>query len=185
MKSIARIQLEQPHLVAHRASISVVASKAAPRGLPKLLAWFLGEWANEVPDKLHKGDVWRDYVRLTEDRKGQGGSLLGTPQYADAFRSYIEGSPFATDPDGRYMRPIHAAMARLCGRGGHEGATHKLAPLPFMARFLFRLAMTGDLAVSAQSMGIPSQVQSVYAEQALYRLWRTYEVAPGAMERVA
>lgn len=185
MKTTARLNLEQPHLDDHRASIAIVAGKAAPRGLPKLLAWFLREWANEVPDRIHKGDVWRDYIGLTEDRQAVGGSLLGTPAYADAFRSYIEGSPFATDADGRYAKPIHAAMARLCGRQGHEGPTRKLAPLPFMARFLFRLAVSGDLTRAADSMGIPEQVHHVYAEQALYRLWRTYEVAPGAMERAA
>ncbi len=185
MKTTARLNLESPHLEHHRASIAVVAAKAVPRGLPKLMAWFIAEWANEVPDKLHKGDVWRDYIGLTEDRKGVGGSLLGTPAYADAFRGYIEGSPFATDPDGRYAKPIHAAMARLCGRQGHEGPTRKLLPAPFMARFLFRLAVTGSLSQAGDSMGIPSQVHHVYAEQALYRLWRTYEVAPGAMERVA
>lgn len=185
MKTTARLNLEQPHLDAHRASIEVTAAKAAPRGLPKLLAWFLTEWALEIPDRIHKGDVWRDYVRLTEDRKGQGGSLLGTPQTADDFRSYIEGSPFATDQDGRYVRPIHAGIARMCGRQGHSGPTFALHPYPFMARFLFRLACTGDLLVSSESMGIPPQVQHVYAEQALFRLWRTYEVAPGATSRIA
>lgn len=185
MKSSARLALEQPHLTEHRASVATVAERAVPRGLPRLLAWFIGEWSSEVPERIHKGDVWRDYVRLDEDRKGQGGSLLGTPQYADEFRSYIEGSPFATDQDGRYVRPVHAAIARVCGRQGHEGPSHQLAPFPFMARFLFRLATTGDLAVSSESMGIPPQVQHVYAEQCLYRLWRTYEPAPGGTSRVA
>lgn len=185
MKPAARLSLEQPHLADHARSVAVVASKAAPRGLHQLLTWFLREWANEVPSRIHKGEVWRDYVGLTEDRTGQGGSLLGTPQYAEAFRRYIEGSPFETDPDNRYARPIHAAIARICGRQGHEGPTSKLAPYPFMARFLFRLAMTGDLAQAGTSMGIPVQVQPVYAEQALYRLWRGYAVGPQAMEGAA
>jgi hypothetical protein len=144
------------------------------------MVWFLKEWSSEIPDKLHKGDVWRDYVGLTEGRSGQGGSLLGTPQYADGFRRYIEGSPFETDPDGRYVRPVHAAIARMCGRQGFEGETAKLQQAPFMARFLFRLGHTGDLQRAAGSMGIPVQVQNVYGEQALYRLWKAYEVAPGA-----
>jgi hypothetical protein len=184
-KPAARLTLEQPHLPEHRASIEAVASKAAPRGLHRLMSWFLGEWSAEVPDRIHKGEVWRDFVGLTEDRAGQGGSLLGTPQYAEGFRRYVEGSPFETDPDGRYTRPIHAAMARMAGRRGHEGPTEELQQAAFMARFLFRLAHTGDLERAASSMGIPSQVQHVYAEQALYRLWRSYEVAPGAMDRVA
>lgn len=184
-KTIARLTLEQPHLADHRASIEAVATKAAPRGLHRLMVWFLAEWANEVPERIHKGEVWRDFVGLTEDRQGQGGSLLGTPQYAEAFRRYVEGSPFETDPDGRYTRPIHAAMSRIAGRRGHEGRTHELLPAPFMARFLFRLAHTADLEQAASSMGIPPQVQHVYAEQALVKLWRSYEVAPGAMDRVA
>ena len=185
MKTTARLTLEQPHLDEHRRSVTVVASKAAPRGLHQLLVWFLTEWANEVPSRIHKGDVWRDYVRLDEDRKAEGGSRLGSPQYAEDFRRYIEGSPFETDMDGRYARPIHAAIARICGRQGHAGPTEKLAPYPFMARFLFRLATTGDVVQACTSMGIPPQVQPVYAEQALYRLWRGYAVGPQALEGAA
>lgn len=186
MKSSARIGLEQPHLNDHRRSIEHVAQRAAPRGLHRLMLWFLEEWSAEIPDRLHKADVWRDYVKLgQEDRKAEGGSLLGTPNYADAFRTYVEGSPFATDLDNRYLRPVHAAIARLCGRQGHSGETHKLQPAPFMARFLFRLALTADLDIASSSMGIPPQVQPIYAEQALYRLWKAYEVGPGAMGRVA
>ena len=184
-KTLGRLVLEQPHLPEHRRSIERVAKRAAPKGLHRLMVWFITEWAAEVPDRLHKEEVWRDYVGLTEDRAGQGGSLLGTPQYADAFRAYIEGSPFQLDPDGRYVRPMHAALGRLCGRQGHEGPTDSLPPAPFMARFLLRLATTADLLRSAESMGIPSQVQDVYAEQALYRLWRVYEIGPGGMENVA
>lgn len=185
MKPAARLTLEQPHLADHTRSVEQVARKAAPRGLPALLHWFLTEWAHEVPDRIHKGDVWRDYVGLMEDRKAEGGSRLGSPQYAEAFRRYLEGSPFETDQDGRYARPIHAAIARICGRQGHEGPTERLAPYPYMARFLFRLATTGDVAQACASMGIPPQVQPIYAEQALYRLWRGYAVGPQAMENVA
>jgi hypothetical protein len=185
LKPAARQSLEQPHLERHRSSIEAVAQRAAPRGLHRLMVWFLGEWQAEVPSRLHKSGTWHDFVALTEERSSVGGSLLGTPQSAEGFRRYIEGSPFETDPDGRYVRPIHAAIGRLCGRQGHEGETHKLQPAPFMARFLFRLAMTGDLVQAGTSMGIPPQVQPIYGEQALYRLWKAYEVGPGAMERVA
>jgi hypothetical protein len=149
------------------------------------MLWFLEEWSDEVPATIHKGDVWRDYVGLTEDRTGQGGSLLGTPANSEAFRRYIEGSPFETDPDGRYTKPVHAALAKLCGRGGHWGVTKRLESRPFMARYLFRLGMTADRDFAAESMGIPPQVRDIYAEQALYRLWKAYEVGPGAMGRVA
>jgi hypothetical protein len=186
MKTTARLNLEQPHLVEHRASIAASMGRGRqPKGPHQLMAWFLEEWQRELPSRTHKAEVWRDYVGFTEDRMGQGGSLLGTPAYAELFRRYIEGSPFETDPDGRYVRPIHAAIARLCGRRGHDGPTPKLDNGPFMARFLFRLAHSGDLGHSAASMGIPAQVQLIYAEQALYRLWRVYEVAPGAMGRAA
>jgi hypothetical protein len=171
MKTTARLNLEQPHLVEHRASIAASMGRGRqPKGPHQLMAWFLEEWQRELPSRT---------------RMGQGGSLLGTPAYAELFRRYIEGSPFETDPDGRYVRPIHAAIARLCGRRGHDGPTPKLDNGPFMARFLFRLAHSGDLGHSAASMGIPAQVQLIYAEQALYRLWRAYEVAPGAMGRAA
>ena len=185
MKPEGRRSLEQPHLSEHHRSIESVASRSAPRGVHRLMLWYLGEWQAEVPSQIHKADVWRDYISLTEERRAEGGSLLGTPQYAEGFRRYIEGSPFETDPDNRYVRPVHAAIARLCGRQGHEGLTPKLQQAPFMARFLFRLAVTADLVQAGTSMGIPVQVQPIYAEQALYRLWKAYEVGPGAMERVA
>lgn len=177
-KTLGRVRLEQPHADDHRLSVERVARKAAPKGLAPLLHWFLTECANEVPERVHKGGVWRDYVGLTEDRRAEGGSVLGTPASAEGFRRYIEGSPFETDPDGRYIRPIHAAIARLCGRGGHEGQTTQLGQAPFMARFLFRLACSGSIGIASDSMGIPVQVHAVYAEQALYRLWRTYAVGP-------
>jgi hypothetical protein len=180
-----RLELEQPYAKEQRRAVEAAMRRAAPKGLHRLMSWFLEEWRNEIPDRLHKGGVWWDHISLTEDRHGEGGSLLGTPATADDFRSYIEGSPFATDADGRYVRPIHAAMARLCGRQGHEGATVELAPAPFMARFLFRLATTADLRWTSTSMGIPVQAAEVYGEQAIYRLWRVYEPSPGAVERVA
>jgi hypothetical protein len=186
-KTLARLSLEQPFLDDHRTSVAVVASRAAPRGLGPLVGWFLVEWAQELPASLHKGDVWRDYVRLDEERKAEGGSRLGSPQYAEGFRRYIEGSPFETDSDGRYARPIHAAIARIAGRGDHGGMMTRDLPVgPFMARFLFRFAVCGDLTASCDSMGLPPQAHAIYAEQVLYRLWKTYAVGPQLQsERVA
>lgn len=176
----ARALLERPYQRAHEASLGLVAQAAIPRGLRRLLTWFLAEWAREVPDEIHTAGVWRDYVRVDEDRRAEGGSLLGSPRDAEPFRRYLQGSPFETDEDGSFVRPMHAAIARLAGHGGHDGPLRALAPLPFMARFLFRLALSGgDVEWAAATMGIPAQVMPYYTEAALYQLRRRHRVASG------
>jgi len=145
----------------HRRSL---ASKARqPHGYRGLLAWFLGEWAAEVPDSLHVPGVWRDYVRGDEDRDAVGGSLLGSPALHGGFRSYIENSPRQLTPEGDIARPVHHALVVLAGRTS--------SGRPFMARFLFRLACSGgDLSSVASALGWPDEAARDYAEAALSRL---------------
>jgi len=136
-----------------------------PKGLRELLAWFLHEWALEVPSAVHVPGVWRDYVRWDEDRKAVGGSLMGAPALADPFRRYTENSPSETDDDGYYMRPMHKAIAQLCGR--HPGTKEW-----WMARYLFRVALGhGDLVTVGARSGLHALAVDTYTEAALYRLW--------------
>lgn len=160
-------------------------AEAPPRGLDGLLRWFLAAWAEEVPDRLHTTGVWRDW-----GVDSVGGSRLGTPRTHDGFRAYIEGSPYETDHDVRldpdergavYVRPVHAALARMVGPNGGGPLTPKLGVWPFMGRFLFALACSGgDWRGTALRWGIPPQAAPLYAEKALERLWGRYEREPEA-----
>lgn len=148
-----------------RASIESRMDRAQPKGLAQLMAWFLAEWAAEVPDTLHVPGVWRDYVRWDEDRSSVGGSLLGSPAMHGAFRSYTENSDRQLDPDGNVARPIHRSLMVMAGRTS--------SGRPFMARFLFRLACSGgDLSAVAARLGWPDEAARDYAEAALFRLHR-------------
>lgn len=143
---------------------SMEAKFAQPKGLGQLLAWFLREWAAEVPDTMHVPGVWRDYVRWDEDRGSVGGSLLGSPAMHGGFRSYTENSDRSTDADGSLHRPIHHSLTVMAGRTS--------SGRPFMARFLFRLAHAGgDIGSVASRLGWPDEAARDYAEAALFRLW--------------
>lgn len=140
-----------------------------PQTLTGLLRWFLMALSAETPERLHKGgEVWRDFVtthELGEGVRAQGGSHLGSPALADAFRRITEGSPSQIDEDGYYHFPVRAALSRMARRH------------PFMARFLVRLGQTeGDWRSVADALGYEHEFMEVYAETALRRLWRsTYD----------
>lgn len=148
-----------------------------------LLGWFVGEFRAEMPDQLHGPGVWREHV-TTDHRHSGGGSLLGAPRYADAFRRFIEDGPFALetaeyegqrDLNRHYAFPVRAAIAMLAGRGRARD------PYPFMARALYRTALLdGDWNAACASMGITEPVRRVYIEAALGRLWERYNIEPPA-----
>jgi hypothetical protein len=185
MTTERREALLSPHKREYERSVSVTMHRAVPKGVGQLVSWYLREWANEMPTAIHVNEVWRDWVRLDEHRSAEGGSLLGAHKFTDGFRQFIDDSPHSTDEEGRYVRPIRAALARLCGRGGHAGPTKDLSPAPFMARFLYRFGTSGDMIGSANSMGIPDQVAQVYAERALMQLFRLYSVGPNLLTEEA
>jgi hypothetical protein len=179
----ARDRLIRPYAPENAASLRRKAAK------PKdMLGWFVIGFRAELPEQLHASGVWRDYVHDDEDRIGEGGSLLGTPRTADAFRAYLEGDPLlelemarlteagVTVAEEAYRFPMRAALARLAGRG------HRDDPFPFMGRCLFRTAcMDGDWDVACRSMGInPRPVRWPYMVAALDRLWDRYAEEPPA-----
>src|SRR3990167_1350639 len=150
---VARQTWRDPtYLAEHEAS---VAKKARiPRSLPELLTWFLAGWRAEVPVELHAFGPWRAQAArvgsnghaVEEIPSAQlGGSLLGSPRYAEDFRALLENSPRQTaygkpaEYDGSevefYVRPMRAALARLAGFG------HASRPSALMARFLVQVAV--------------------------------------------
>ncbi len=129
-----------------------------PKALPELLRWYSEAWDLEIPDKLHKVEVWADH-----GEHATGGSQLGTPAWRDPFRRYIENYDSEVDVDGYYMRPVHAALSRM-------GRRH-----PLTARALFAVAQSGyDWRGVADRGHWPTEMFAMYIEEALRRLWREY-----------
>lgn len=174
--TVARDRLIRPYRADHETSIRMRMDAARrPHSLPQLLGWAREQWSLEVPDRLHAGGVWRDYGAAAS-----GGSALGTPRYADPFRAYLENSAFETDGDDpTYLRPMHAALARIHGRD----TSHPFSPA---AHRLFALAVGGfDVgSVSARYLvngddchrlpPIPVDVQGGYWTWALGLWWSRY-----------
>ncbi|GEM_PF-6592240 len=174
-----RVRRDQPYLDEHRARASELARP--PRSFGDLLTWFLeGFWA-ETPERMHSRGVWATTRRLdaqarpTEDVKAaeQGGSVLGSPRYAEPFRQLLENSDRQwTDERGTvdpyYVRPMRAALARMARPEGSDSA--------FMARFLLQVAFAGgDWQSVADRWELKPYVRLTYIDTALRRLrncWR-------------
>lgn len=187
--AVARDRLERPHRDAHETS----ARRARmPKELGGLLRWFAAEWDSEVPERLHTVEVWhgrQEYrqVPVTDadgqqklDADGQpvkrvetvwpdgpdglvGGSGLGSHGLTDRFRRYMESYAGERDEDGYYVRPMHAALARLARRDH------------WMARNLFAVAQSGyDWQGVADRGHWVHGMYRVYIEEALRRLWLEY-----------
>lgn len=174
-----RIRRDQPYLGEHLASEA--DRRRPPRAFGELLTWFLeGFWA-ETPERMHTRGVWSTTRRLdaqarpTEDVKAaeQGGSVLGSPRFAEPFRQLIENSDRQwTDERGTvdpyYVRPMRAAIARMARPDGSDSA--------FMAHFLLQVAYAGgDWQSVADRWDLQVHVRRAYIETALRRLrscWR-------------
>lgn len=179
MANAAAIDRDRPYATAHAASLSRKASP--PRDL---LGWFLAGFREEMPDRIHQQDVWRDRRKPGDPDAYQpvGGSVLGAPRENEGFRQLIEDGPYVTefaeyeghaDQRPHYARPMRAAIARLAGRGSDQ------EPYPFMARALYRTALRdGDWDGACASLGIIEPVRRIYIDAALYRLWTRYAEEP-------
>ena len=154
-----RSLLDTPYQRDHERSMEARLEKGRmPKALPELLRWYSEAWDLEVPDKLHKVEVWADH-----GPDGQGGSHLGTPAWRDPFRRYIENYDSELDQDGYYLRPVHAALSRF-------GRRH-----PMTARALFALAQCGyDWRGVATRGHWDVEMFGLFIEEALRRLWREY-----------
>ena len=126
-----------------------------PKGLSALLRWFSAGWAAEAPTALHRRELWRDHGTQAE-----GGSLLGTHAWTDQARRYMENAAGETDQDGRYARPMHAAIDRMRRRW------------PLTARTLFALGQEGcDWQAIAERGHWEAEMFRVYVEAALGMCW--------------
>lgn len=158
-KQDRRRALETPYSNDHERSLEARMGKGVqPRNLDALVAWFRGVIDDETPVSLHKPGVWRDHGEHAE-----GGSHLGAPAISDAFRRFIEGVPWQTDPDGYYVLPFRSALSRISRRW------------PMTARHLYRLALVdGDWRRHADNVAWQREEMELYIAQALRMLWREY-----------
>jgi hypothetical protein len=148
----------------HDSSVMRKAERGVmPKGIDGLVHWYIGALSEELPDRLHKGELWHDGVSPSEREEGvrpQGGSLLGTPAWDGTFRALLEGSPSTIDEDGYYRFPVHAALSRMTRREA------------WMAQDLWELARReGDWRGMAKACLCHPQRFEVYITEALRRLW--------------
>jgi hypothetical protein len=170
----------EPFADDHHRSASV---KGEPRNLSEYVVWFLREWALEMPDRIHKDEVFvgppdnghGPRLAAKESRPDDlvGGSLLGTPAYHEPTRRLVEeDNPHAEEPgewdgsltiDKHLTTPLRSAMRRT-GR--------------FMEGYLAEVArFSGDWMSPARRRGCMSdEIARVYANEAFRRLWREYRV---------
>lgn len=176
--STAREALDRPYAADHAASVaSAMEGGKMPKSLPGLLRWYEMAWWEEIPDRLHKREVWADHPDRREQREGYkavGGSLIGTHAYAESFRRYLENAASETDEDGYFTRPLHAAMAQMSREGR-----------PLMARALFAVAQAGfDWGVIADRGGWAREMFGDYLHRALTLLWRDVHSERGLSVRL-
>jgi hypothetical protein len=176
-----REDLLRPYAREHDRSIAHRAERGRePRVLGEYLVWMGRLWRAEMPDEIHAAGVWRDRVTGSEAQEGvaaSGGSLLGSPNLADPFRRLMENSPFETEtaeyeghesPDRHYVRPLHAAIARLAHRW------------PLTARWLASLAACDfDWQALATRRGWTHEEAELYLEKAAHLLWWHFDEMPG------
>ena len=173
------VTMRAPYAADHAGSL--VRKARPPRDL---LGWFVRSFREEMPERMHQRDVWRDRSKRGDvpGYEPVGGSVLGTPRDAEPFRQFIEDDARilevaeydgSKDVTPHYIRPMRAALARLAGRGSDS------SPYPFMARVLYRTALRdGDWDSACASMGITEPVRRFYVEAALTKLWARYSEAP-------
>jgi hypothetical protein len=171
-KPEGRVALEAPYQRDQRASVERKADKGVmPKSIGALLNWYATLWDGEVPERLHVIEVYHARQE-TDPRTGEkrwpkelvGGSQLGSHGWSDQFRRYMESYASEVDVDGYYLRPCHAALARLATRDH------------WMARNLFAVAQAGyDWKGVADRAHWVHGMYLVYIEEALRRLWREYE----------
>ena len=165
-KSGRRVAFEAPHADAHAASLDARMGKGVmPKGLPRLVEWFMEMSADELPVAIHRSGVWHDPGDGMGDPEAGKGSRLSTPAHTDAFVRFMRAvdSPSALDQDGHYRYPVRACLSRLSRRN------------PLTARMLYRLSIHGgNWRTLADQMSYPDEFMELYLERALHLCWREF-----------
>lgn len=162
----------------------------AARSLSWLVDWTIDRYQDDLPDRLHGRGPWngpQQYQQGTPvwPEELVGGSRMASPRLDDAFRRYLEDSPYAvaygefdnqTQRDPHYARPFAANLA-------HLRQTH-----PLLARRAFFLVACcyGDTSVPFGPCR-PEEQAILYREalRLLYDQWRTEPPARVIRDKVA
>ncbi len=191
MSALARRDaLERPYSGAHSASVARQAERGrTPRTLGEYLRWFADGWHAEMPTEMHGLGVFVGgpdphlAAKRSTSKELIGGSLLGSPKVREPFRRLLENSPFETEfasydgnvqPDPHYVRPMHAAIARLSQR------------MPLGARWLSALAFCDfDWPSLVTRRGWSLEEGELYLVALCYQLWREFDLQPRERAGVA
>lgn len=198
MKRDRRLERERPYLAEHAASRSATF---VPRGFDGLRRWFLRQWRDELPEEIHTvgvefekpGVITRENGTVVTDPGG--GSRLGSPAFAPAFRVLLTGIERA---DGT-IQPAEARTEHAVSDGRAEATRSYATPLrwtiaflerrrPLIAAVLRRLGRTdGDwqgLAVTCgtcrSAVTLPDEYAEAIARVALAAAAEAYRTAPVA-----
>jgi hypothetical protein len=162
-----------------------------PRTVEQHVEAFLVEWSLEMPTTLHRHEVFfgppdrpgRETLGALESTTTElvGGSLLGSPAYAEPVRHLLEDdNPHREEPaiyegsltvEKHLATPLRSALRRT-GR--------------MMEQYLVDVARSGgDWLGQAQARGCYDEhIARVYATEAFRRLWREYQpVRPARVPR--
>ena len=154
----------------------------APKTIEEHVEVFLREWSLEMPDTLHRHEVFvgppdrpgRDTLGAEHSTAAElvGGSLLGSPAYAEPVRHLLEDdNPHREEPailegsltvEKHLVTPLRSALKRT-GR--------------MWSAYLMDVARSGgDWYGQAVVRGCYSEhIARVYAIEAFRRLWREYQ----------
>lgn len=164
LNAAANAAKERRYSAEHDASTERAMDRGRmPRTLAGLLRWYAAGWEDEVPDRLHKSEVYFSRPDPNDASAPVGGSKLGTKAHTDPFRRYLENVPSETDEDGWYVRPMHAALVRLSRR------------YPMAGRHLFAVSQAGyDWRGVALRRHWTDEEYALFLMQVLAQLWMEY-----------
>ena len=162
----------------------------AARSLGRLVAWALDRYHDDLPERLHGRGPWNGPQQYQQGvpqwpEELVGGSRMASPRLDDAFRRYLEDSPYAvayaeydnmTQRDPHYARPFAANLAFM---RHHE---------PILAtRIFFLVACCGGDVHIPYGPSHPAEQAILYREalRLLYDSWRTEPPARVIREKVA
>ena len=165
--------LREPYRRDFEASLAARMERGVmPRTTGGLVAWFMEQVALELPERLHKGEVWRDENTRAESvdgRRTTGGSVLGSPAWSGGMKLRLQAPSWATDEDGFYLMPVQAALVRYAQGDDRHAAR------PFHARILRNLARReGDWHGIADAACCPRELFEDIVRTALTELWSIF-----------
>jgi hypothetical protein len=147
-----------------------------------MIAWFLGQWRDELPEQLHtRGVEWSSPGRIVRSSGAAvtdpgGGDLLGSPRLDPAYRDFLLGDDWRREnpsSDGQpertetYATPLRATIRFMERRR------------PLSARWLRALGRAGgDWREVGVTFNLPDELAEHVTAGALREAWFSYREEP-------